>query len=196
MSRYFFLVPLAFTMMAATTGCNLSDLKSDNELAGLEYRNDEFIKTPDYLEGSGEILYKTALRSETAMARIQIRAKFLKADSSLTIYSHMKTDFTRGYELKFLRLGDTVRLVTSLHADNPRSVGIVFDGVENWSSPLDFDVTIDNSQARPSISVKSYGRQAGAANLTETREEGFPEGKRVGIHAQDMAIYAFIVSDD
>jgi hypothetical protein len=190
LSRFCFAVLIILSLGA----CKIL-LEPEDSLINLNYSDNDFVKKEDnngnsFLEGSGEILHKVPLRSVTSKTLTVVKLAFPNNESSATLFLHTKPNFAQGYELKFLRVGESIRLITSLDGREPNSLGILESDVQNWRIPFYFTIEVDNNVAKPQLNIWRGTDRNREAFLSETREEGFPMGSRVGLQASFIRLYS------
>lgn len=192
---------LGLAMLTLLSGCLVKASTDDNGLKKFTYSGLSLEDDSDgtqNLTGTGTALYKTSLSDASALIRMHISAKFPSNSSSITIHSHSNSDLSDAYDLKFTRVGSTLRLTTTINALDSESIGVVFSGVTTWTETVDFVVQVDNSGAKPVAkvwAVQGTFNEASTPTLTETRNSGFPEGERVGLTFSNASLYSFSFED-
>lgn len=192
---------LTLTLLG-TTACKF-DLGQANEtdsLKNLDFNQGQLVAKEDSkgrntLEGTGPLFSKSALSRETSSVRIQAKAVFRNAGSYLSVYSHSKADFSEAYEFRFIRLGDQVRVITTIHNQNSSALGIVATAITDWSRPVEFILEVDNTGTRPKAKIWAGGDSSLEPTLEEERLQNYPQGNRVGANLTDMTLYSFRVTE-
>lgn len=189
-------------MILSCTACKFTS--SDNSLNQLQYDQTQLNFTKDgngnsIIQGTGSLLSKKTLSTETGVVQIRVKAVFFDPASILTVYSHSKSDNTQSYEFRIARLGNSLRVTTALNSANPLALGIIYSNVTDWTVPLEFVLQIDNSEATPVAKIWPVSSgpfdSSSTPALTETRTEGYPSGNRVGASLSNISLYSFNVEE-
>jgi len=175
-------------------GCDLypdldaSSVSADN----LTYDSSLFTKGSDdygtFLKGSGTITHKTKLSDSGEAVRIDLLLSFNASTSTVTVLSHASTDLLSAFELTLTRQSDTLRATAELEGES-KSLGIIADGVDDWSAPITITVTVDNSGDKPTLSVTA------SSTKTYTPDDGYPEGTTIALSGSNYSVYTFNVSE-